>query len=138
MMNRTIQVPCEKNNLRQIRSFVAERLQDFAVEPADADMLVLAIDEVCANVMEHEQAWNPNANLELSIWVENGRLVFEVQDYAPDCFFDPANYKCPNIHQIVHEKRNGGMGLIIVQSVMDAISTEKRGCYNVYKFYKNI
>ncbi len=137
-MINTIQVACDKHNLQQLRQFVADRLHDFAVAPAEADMLVLAMDEVCANIMVHSHQCNPSDNLELSIWLEGTRLIFEVQDYAPDCYFDPANYKVPDILQIIAEKRNGGMGLILVKKIMDEMQAEKRGAYNVYKFAKNI
>lgn len=137
-MINTIQVACDKHNLQQLRHFVASRLHDFAVLPAEADMLVLAMDEVCANIMVHSHQCNPCDNLELSIWLEGTRLIFEVQDYSPDCSFDPANYKVPDISQIIAEKRNGGMGLILVKKIMDEMQTEQRGIYTVYKFSKNV
>lgn len=138
-MTKSIQVACDKHNLQQLRSFVAQQLGDYAIEPNEVDMLVLAMDEVCANIMVHSHQCNPADHLELSIWLEdNNRLIFEVQDYAPNCCFDPANYKVPDISQIISEKRNGGMGLILIKKIMDEMRTERRGIYNVYKFWKNI
>jgi serine/threonine-protein kinase RsbW len=138
-MTNSIQVACDKHNLQQLRRFVADRLGDYAISPNQVDMLVLAMDEVCTNIMVHSHQCNPNDLLELSIWLESeNRLIFEVQDYAPNCNFDPANYKTPDIKQIISEKRNGGMGLILVKKIMDEMKTEKRGIYNVYQFWKNI
>ncbi len=138
-MTNSIQVACDKHNLQQLRRFVADRLGDYSIEPTEVDMLVLAMDEVCTNIMVHSHQCNPNDQLELSIRLEAGnRIIFEVQDYAPDCYFDPANYKVPDINQIISEKRNGGMGLILIKKIMDEMKTERRGIYNVYQFWKTL
>jgi serine/threonine-protein kinase RsbW len=138
-MTKSIQISCDKHNLQQVRNFVSQELEDYAIAPAEVDMLVLAMDEICANIIVHSHQCNSADLLKLSIWLEdNNRLLFEVQDYAPNCTFDPANYKVPDIAQIVSEKRSGGMGLILIKKIMDEIKTERRGIYNVYKFWKNL
>ncbi|MTI19439.1 ATP-binding protein, partial [Fulvivirga sp. RKSG066] len=72
-MKYSYKVPCKKEKLRSIRDFVREVLEKHGLSEIDVSTLVLAIDEVCANLMIHSHGCNPKESIELQIKVNKER-----------------------------------------------------------------
>lgn len=50
-MNNSIRVNCTKKNLKLIRDFVTEYLRALALSDILMNQIVLAVDEICANLI---------------------------------------------------------------------------------------
>jgi serine/threonine-protein kinase RsbW len=135
----SIQVSCNKQNLKEIRNFVERTLDQYhlAISDSDMNMMVLAIDEVCANLMIHSHQCNPSENIEIRIQDKSERLMFEVLETSLHCGFNLSEYEVPDVAHLIKNKRNGGIGLILVKKIMDEIELERRGSTNIYRFYKS-
>ncbi|MTI32078.1 ATP-binding protein [Xanthovirga aplysinae] len=126
---------CSKNKLKSIREFVEDVLRECPLSEAEAHKLVLAVDEVCANLMIHSNQCNPKENLELQINIQNNKgITFEISDRGEA--FNPNTYIAPSVQQIVKEKRKGGMGLLLVKHIMDDIEFCCNKDQNVCRLYK--
>ena len=134
MMN-CLQISCKTNNLQKVRGFVEEVLAKYGVSPENTNLLVLAVDELCANLIIHSHHCNQDDALEVRIIKQKERFVFEICDKADECF-NIIDYQTPDIQDIISEKRNGGMGLILVKKIMDDIEIERIGTYNIRRLYK--
>jgi len=136
-MNYSYKVPCKKEKLKSIRSFVKEVLEKHGLSEIDVSTLVLAIDEVCANLMIHSHGCNPKESIELQIKVnkESG-LEFKIIDNAE--IFNINDYEEPSLDDIVKKQRKGGIGLILVKRIMDDIKIETSNNKNVCKLIKRI
>lgn len=138
-MTYSFKVPCCKDRLQSIRDFVTNILSHYDLSDVDAHQLVLAVDEVCANLMIHSHHCNPHENIELNIRVEeNSGITFEIRDEGTG--FDFCSYKEPDLNEIIGTKRKGGVGLILVRRIMDKIEydccTKKH--HNIYRLRKSI
>ena len=135
-MNYKYKVPCRKEKLRDIRKFVSAALRNHALPDVQISTLVLAVDEVCANLIIHSHKCNPKEYIELSITVDtDNNIVFDIIDNGAG--FDISSYNEPSIGEIVKEKRKGGLGLILVRKIMDKIELITEDNKNICRLVKN-
>jgi serine/threonine-protein kinase RsbW len=112
-------------------------LNRYQVSPEDIYFIKLAIDEICANLIIHSHHCNKNDLLEVKIRRENNTFIFEIHDQSNDNF-NLLEYKVPDIQQIINDKKNGSIGLILVKKIMDDIELERREGHNICRLYKSI
>ncbi|UII22680.1 ATP-binding protein [Fulvivirga ligni] len=113
-------VPCQKEMLKDIRTFVKEVLNKNGLSEVDVSTLVLAIDEVCANLIIHSHQCNASDSIELEIkFTKNNEVVFSIIDKSE--MFNINKYEEPCIDDIIKKRRKGGVGLILVKRIMDDI-----------------
>lgn len=110
---------CAKDNLKDIRDFVEETLLQHAVSELDISTIVLAVDEVCANLIIHSHGCDETHQLRLAINVRADRIEFDIIDNSE--IFNINEYKAPDLEEIVKTGRKGGVGLILVKRIMDKI-----------------
>jgi serine/threonine-protein kinase RsbW len=115
-MQYSYKVPCQKKRLVDIRYFINDALKKHLNSEIDINSLVLAVDEVCANLMIHSHQCNPSKCLELFINVEEEEIIFEIKDTGNG--FNFKEYKEPSIKDIITEKKKGGLGLMLVKRIL--------------------
>lgn len=136
-MNYKINVGCSIENLKNVRDFIRGSLKNHRISELEVSEIVLAVDEMCSNLMIHAHHCNPDDLFELTIQVEkNNPLVFELVDDGT--VFDINEFTTPGIDSIVHEKRKGGLGIRLVKSIMDKIEYERTGGRNICRLVKNV
>ncbi|MGK7396265.1 MAG: ATP-binding protein [Candidatus Cyclobacteriaceae bacterium M3_2C_046] len=134
-MNYKFEVPCSKDQLKAIRNFVNNVLQGYSFSELEVNSMVLAVEEVCANLMIHSHNCNPSEMIKLSISVDqNEGITFNIMDHGLG--FDFKNYKEPAIQDIIKQKKKGGLGLMLVRRIMDDIEYKKGTDHNIYKLFK--
>ena len=124
-------VPCRKEKLKNIRLFVKEKLDSHGLSELDVSSIVLAVDEICANLIIHSNKCNPDESILLKMEVqEDKEVIFEITDQGEA--FDIKQYKEPTIEEIIKTKKKGGIGLMLVKRIMDHIEfssgSEKNTC----------
>ena len=97
--------------------------------------IVLALDEMCSNLMIHGHHCNPNHILELHInHPKKDTYIFEILDDGSA--FDINQFNEPGVESLVHEKRKGGLGIRLVKSIMDKIEYSSEGGKNICRLTK--
>lgn len=136
-MNYQYRIGCSLTNLKGIRDFVRTSLKEYGVAEVEVSAIVLALDEMCSNLMIHAHHCNPDHILELHIEVDNGRtFVFEIVDDGD--IFDINSFQMPGLDNLVHEKRKGGLGIRLVKSIMDNIEYFNRDGKNICRLTKTV
>ena len=136
-MKYSYKVPCKKEKLRDIRSFVKEILGKHGLSEIDASTLVLAIDEVCANLIIHSHQCNARDSIEIVVKVDHQEgIIFDIIDKAE--IFDISEYKEPQLEDIIKKQRKGGLGLILVKRIMDNIQIIQDPTRNICRMTKKI
>ncbi|MAE85031.1 MAG: anti-sigma factor [Flammeovirgaceae bacterium] len=136
-MKHKLTISCSKSNLLKIRHFVANQLVTTNLSEVELHKLVLAVDEVCANLIIHSNKCNPSHKIDVIIdLIGTEQIQFTIKDKGIS--FDMSNYQEPSMSDIVSSGRKGGVGLILVKRIMDKIefSTEKN--YNICRLTKNL
>ena len=136
-MNYKQKVGCNIENLKGVRDFIREALKRHGVPDLQISELVLALDEMCSNLMIHSHRCNPEELFEINIILRKGDpIVFEIIDDGNT--FDINEFAEPELGNLVHEKRKGGLGIRLVKSIMDRIEYQNRNGKNVCRLIKNI
>jgi len=135
-MNHKLRIACTKESLKEIRRFVTKTLTDLHLPEIEVNMLVLAVDEICANRIIHSNNCDENLHLNLLISETCDGLTFEISDQGAP--FDHTQYSEPDINQLVKEKKKGGLGLMLVNRIMDSIEVFKEKDLTVYRLFKKL
>lgn len=131
------QVACKKEKLRDIRAFVKRILDRLGLSEVDSNTLILAIDEVCANLIIHAHHCNAEDSIEIAISLdEDNKLVVDIID--KDEIFDITGYEEPKLEDIIKRQRKGGLGLILVRRIMDKIQILQVPKGNICRMTKKI
>ncbi|GHA70313.1 ATP-binding protein [Pontibacter akesuensis] len=135
-MNNSIRVNCTKKNLKLIRDFVTEYLGTYALSDILMNQIVLAVDEICANLIIHANHEDPEKYIALAIQKQGEFLVFEVTDEG--VAFERSNYKEPDIQEHIRIGKKGGVGIALVNRIMDKVEFSSKGAKNICRLYKKI
>jgi serine/threonine-protein kinase RsbW len=130
-------VGCSIENLKGVRDFIRGALKDHQVSDLQISEMVLALDEMCSNLMIHAHQCNPDELFELHIEVmKDNPVVFEIIDDGNT--FDINQFSEPDLGNLVHEKRKGGLGIRLVKSIMDKIEYQQTSGKNICRLIKKV
>ena len=136
-MRHSYHIGCSLSNLRGIREFIRESLQESLDCEVSTNDIVLALDEMCSNLMIHSHHCNPEHHILLTVDTsEKGLLVFEITDSGNS--FDITAFREPELNDLVHEKRKGGLGIRLVKTIMDRIEYIERNGKLVCRLSKRV
>lgn len=96
--------------------------------------MILAVDEMCANIIIHTHQCNPDEYIKLTINIRPKKIIFDIEDKGNG--FDINEYIEPSLKDIIHKKKKGGLGLILVRRIMDEIKLIKNKNRNIYRLCK--
>jgi len=84
-----------------------------ALDPMEINRMVLAVDELFANIGEHGYQNRPGI-VEMRAGIRQSELYFEFRDFAPP-ILDDSSLNGRELHDV----RPGGLGMHLIHSVMD-------------------
>jgi serine/threonine-protein kinase RsbW len=136
-MKYSYKVGCSTENLRGIRDFIRGSLKNHGVSDLDVSEMVLAMDEMCSNLIIHAHHCNSDELFELHIIAEPTKpIVFEIIDDGT--VFDINQFHEPDLGNIIHQKRKGGLGIRLVKSIMDKVEYEQAAGMTICRLTKNV
>lgn len=111
--------PAHLDRLARLRSFVEAACEQTGVDPTTCFALQLAVDEVCTNIIVHGYADREPGSIHLSFQHDQGQVKITIIDQG--CPFDPQQAPHPDLAADWEERKIGGMGIYLVQTIMDEI-----------------
>lgn len=136
-MNYQYNISCSLENLKGMRDFIRKSLRGHVASDVELNEIILALDEMCSNLMIHAHQRNPDHHLEMNIDVpQQNKVVFEIMDDGE--MFDINRFHEPDLGNLIHEKRKGGLGIRLVKSIMDEVQYTTRGGRNVCRLSKKV
>ena len=79
----------------------------------------LAVDEACANVVDHAYQGADPGDIEVSCRLDDQILTVQVRDWGTG--FDLTSVADPDLDAPLEERTLGGLGLFLVRQVMDDV-----------------
>ena len=79
----------------------------------------VAVDEACANVVQHAYAGMEPGYMEVSCSLDGRTLVIRVRDWGRG--FDPNEIKDPDVTTPLEERSLGGLGLYLIRQYMEQV-----------------
>ena len=120
-----LSVPSDTANLAMIRDFVEDSARRSALGESEMQKLKLAVDEACANVIEHAYDNDNTREITVHVWFDDAQIEVDVIDSGSR--FDPTAHKPLELRDLVGRK--GGMGIRIMQLATDELvaDTDENG-----------
>jgi len=125
--------PADEGQLEDIRGSVKNVLNDSDLTVKDINSVLLAIEEVCTNVIRHAYLYAPGT-IRIKIAIHPGKVVFSVFDRGRR--FDYDHSDTPDLGRYVKTGRKGGLGLYLIRKMMDSVSYYSRDGENELRMEK--
>jgi serine/threonine-protein kinase RsbW len=113
---------------------VEEELRALNVHESMTHQLVLAVDEACANSIIHHHDCDESSRIKLSISRKGKELLIELTDNGDP--FPINDYKPENLQDIIRKQGKGGLGIFLINKIMDKIEVVESQDHFVYRFTK--
>ncbi|MCH6236575.1 ATP-binding protein [Cognataquiflexum rubidum] len=133
-MNSQLRLYCDTAQLSELRQFLEAILKQTPLSEIEQHQVILAVEEVCANLIIHSHDCNSNEFIDLNVISSKALIVFEILDFGKG--FNILEYREPEISQVIKSKRKGGLGIILVKRIMDKIEFESFENKNICRLYK--
>lgn len=128
-------IPSQSDNLSIIRDVVSKVAAQVGFDNDEASKIELAVDEACTNVIKHAYANKSGEMIDVSIKIDNKKLIIIVTDKGKG--FDPDNVELPNLNESIRHGRKGGLGICLIKTLMDKVDFQiKPGSKNQVKMTK--
>ena len=119
-----------------MRQYVSDVLAKHHVSEIETNMIVLAVDEVCANIIIHAHQQKDEHKVTLRIDFSNAGVTFEIIDFGNA--FDIVSYQAPDLEELIKSQHKGGIGIMLVKKIMDDIQFTSATGHNKLKLFKKI
>lgn len=133
-MSHKLNLSCCTSALVELRSFLQLSLKTYGFSEVDRHQLILAVEEVCANLIIHSHACNPKELIYLEVKELKKKLSIEITDKGDA--FNLLEYEVPDLKKVIEEKRKGGIGILLVKKIMDEIEFESKNGKNTCRLIK--
>jgi len=115
-MKRKIEFASHPANLSAVRSLVRQFAVDTRVPESEVDLVVLGVDEACANIIKHVYKHEETRLIGLSCEQVQGGIRFRLRDYGKNSA-EPAQWTGRSLESI----QPGGLGLHMIRSTFDHV-----------------
>lgn len=109
-------VTAERQNLTIVRKFVQEHAVQLGMPQDLIDDLILAVDEMAANIIIHGYKGRPG-NIDVHICTENDSMIVRLRDQAG--LFDPTRIAEPDLTLPIEQRPIGGLGIFLARKFTD-------------------
>jgi sigma-B regulation protein RsbU (phosphoserine phosphatase) len=103
----------QPEQMRELRSALRSALDGAGIDAGLRDRLVLAVDEACCNIIRHAYGEHHSGDIAVRVSNEGSVLEFRLLDSAPPV--DPCCVRAKPLGEV----RAGGLGVALIESVMD-------------------
>ena len=118
----TLQVPSSTENLALIRDFVTTVGTQAGFSAKEVAELELAVDEACANVIEHAYGRDQTKEVSIHVKVDDDEVIIDVTDTGKG--FDPDSVEQLGLDQLIAGRKSGGLGMGLMKRLMDEVRYE--------------
>lgn len=115
----SLKVPSSTENLAMIRDFVSNIGVQVGFNEGEVARLALAVDEACANVIEHAYGLEATHDVTIRAVVDDDTLRFEIIDTGRG--FDPGQLQPQEVEELIRQRKSGGLGLRLIRTIMDDV-----------------
>jgi serine/threonine-protein kinase RsbW len=125
----TLCIPSQTSFLGLVREVTKKMAESAGFVDGTADRLALAVDEATTNVIEHAYGGSGDHEIELRI-VERGP-EFRVEVVDSGATVDPRAVPRVDLGRYVSERRTGGLGVHLMEKIMDSVTFRRSARRNV-------
>lgn len=126
--------PSETSYLSLVRELTKKAAEAAGFGEPIAEKLALAVDEAATNVMKH--AYRGAADREVEIRIDDEPSDFRVDLLDSGETVDPRSIPRVDLDRYAAEKRKGGLGMHLMEKIMDSVTYRRMARRNVCSMVK--
>ncbi len=115
--------PVSNAGISQAFDFISNQIKDQGQDEVIAHRLCVILDEVCSNMIRHDDTLDDTSFFSLSLCVGTARAVMTLRDQGLP--FDPLAHDPQSVPEI------GGQGINLIKGLASEISYERAGKDNL-------
>lgn len=127
-------VPSETSFLGLVREVTRKMAETAGFDQGTADQLALAVDEAATNVIEHAYRGAADREMEIRLEDRGPELTVEIVDSGDTV--DPRAVPDVDLRRYVSERRTGGLGMHLMEKIMDSVTFRRSAGRNVCRLVK--
>lgn len=116
---RKLTFPGRFDSLAAISEFVTRAAEEAGLDERGVYEVQLAVDEACANVIEHAYGGQARGEIEVTCSITSDGITVTLRDHGPR--FDPDSVPSPNLDAPLEERNDRGLGLYLMRQLMDDV-----------------
>ena len=97
-------MPSSTENLALIREFVSSAARQAGFDEKEVGRLELAVDEACANVIEHAYGHDANKEVIVRAKLDENEFSIDIEDTGKG--FDPGTVNQEELEQLISKRKN--------------------------------
>ena len=128
-----------KNDVRDVTkfsTFMKSVLEKLSIEKSLARQLRLAVEEAVVNVIDYAYPAGQEGDIEIRIMFDGRTLKTIIIDSG--VAFDPTVKEKADTSLSAEDRQIGGLGILLVRELMDAVNYERENGKNILTLIKNI
>lgn len=114
-----LEVPADENNLSDVRDFIAGICDRAGFSKSETNNTKLAVDEACTNIIKHAYK-EKSGDIRIDVQAERGKVEISIFDRGEP--FDWSKVKEPDLDHYVEIGKKGGLGIYLMNRLMDDLS----------------
>jgi anti-sigma regulatory factor (Ser/Thr protein kinase) len=118
----TLNVDARVESLAAVRAFVDRACRLTGLDPASCFDLKLAVDEACANIVEHGYEGRPGGSIRIACASDQGAVRVTIVDWGRA--FAPAEVPPADVTSDWTQRPVGGLGWHLIRQSVDEIDYE--------------
>jgi serine/threonine-protein kinase RsbW len=119
---KTATFPAQFGSLAAIGEFATRAAEAAGLDARAVYAVQLAVEEACANIVEHAYGGEGRGDIECTCIVNNNELTVILRDYGRP--FDPTSVPEPDLCASLEDRKARGLGLYIIRQLMDKVRFE--------------
>jgi serine/threonine-protein kinase RsbW len=127
-------VPSETSYLVLIKELTKRMAEAAGFLEGTPDRVALAVDEAATNVIEH--AYHGAADRTFEVRYEDRGSEFQVEIVDTGAMVDPRAMPRLDLDRYVTERRTGGLGVHLMEKIMDSVTFQRSARRNVCRLVK--
>ena len=96
--------------------------------------LHLALDEILTNIISYGYEDDDNHQIDVRLKLSKDRMIVEIEDDGKP--FHPNQAPSPDIDKPLHERKIGGLGLYLVNNLMNSVDYKSQNGKNILTLVK--
>jgi serine/threonine-protein kinase RsbW len=130
----TLTFPGRFESLPAIADFVRKAAHDAGLSSFQVYAVETALDEACANIIEHAYGGENKGEIECSCLIDDIGLTVVLRDHGRP--FNPKKIKNPDVKAPLQDRSDHGLGLYFIRQWMDEVDFEFKPGHNTLTMSK--
>ena len=124
-----LRIPSQTSFLGVVREVTQRTAAAAGFRGGTAERLALAVDEAVTNAIEHAYGGAPDRRIEIRF--QDGSHEFRVEVVDNGAMVDPRAVPHVDLDRFVTERRTGGLGVHLMEKIMDSVTFRRSARRNV-------